>query len=121
MQVNITPSIHSPGEFPQLLHHGVNVGSLPHNESYLLAQQNGSPANVLEASMRSITPQMNGKSPSDDFEQLIRNMSQVSMSSGNHILWLPLPLSGRLKYMYGYLKAIELINKPELTCCMKQK
>ncbi|NXU74421.1 MPDZ protein, partial [Oreotrochilus melanogaster] len=74
-QVNITPSIHSTGEFPQLLHHGLNMGSLPHNESYLLAQQNGSPANVLEASMRSIT-QINGKSPNDDFEQLIRNMSQ---------------------------------------------
>ncbi|NWW71917.1 MPDZ protein, partial [Climacteris rufus] len=75
-QVNITPSIHSSGEFPQLLHHGVNVGCLPLNESYLLAQQNGSPANVLEASMRSITPQINGKFSSDDFEQLIRNMSQ---------------------------------------------
>ncbi|KFV63182.1 Multiple PDZ domain protein, partial [Dryobates pubescens] len=74
-QVNITPSIHSTGEFPQLLHHGV-MGSLPHNESYLLAQQNGSPANVLEAAIRSVTPQINGKSSSDDFEQLIKNMSQ---------------------------------------------
>ena len=62
----------------------MNVGSLPHNESYLLAQQNGSPANVLEASMRSITPQINGKTSSNDFEQLIRNMSQVSMLSSNH-------------------------------------
>lgn len=62
----------------------MNVGSLPHNESYLLAQQNGSPANVLEASMRSVTPQFNGRSSSDDFEQLIRNMSQVSVLSGNH-------------------------------------
>lgn len=88
LQVNITPSIHSTGEFPQLLHHGVNMGSLPHNESYLLAQQNGSPANVLEASVRSITPQINGKSSTDDFEQLIRNMSQVSMSSGNHKMWI---------------------------------
>ncbi|XP_054034902.1 multiple PDZ domain protein [Dryobates pubescens] len=74
-QVNITSSIHSTGEFPQLLHHGV-MGSLPHNESYLLAQQNGSPANVLEAAIRSVTPQINGKSSSDDFEQLIKNMSQ---------------------------------------------
>lgn len=62
----------------------MNAGSLPHNESYLLAQQNGSPANVLEASMRSVTPQFNGRSSSDDFEQLIRNMSQVSVLSGNH-------------------------------------
>lgn len=64
------------------------MGSLPHNEPYLLAHQNGSPANVLEASMRSITPQVNGKSSSDDFEQLIRNMSQVGMSSGNHEMWI---------------------------------
>ncbi|XP_063996632.1 multiple PDZ domain protein isoform X5 [Pogoniulus pusillus] len=74
-QVNIAPSVHSTGEFSQLLHYGV-TGSLPHNESYLLAQQNGSPANVLEASVRSVTPQINGKSCSDDFEQLIKNMSQ---------------------------------------------
>lgn len=66
----------------------MNVGSLPLNESYLLAQQNGSPANVLEASMRSITPQINGKFSSDDFEQLIRNMSQVTLSYNNHKIWI---------------------------------
>ncbi|NWY50297.1 MPDZ protein, partial [Chionis minor] len=101
-QVNITPSIHSTGEFPQLLHHGVNVGSLPHNESYLLAQQNGSPANVLEASMRSITPQINGKSSSDDFEQLIRNMSQ-----GRPVETIELvkPLSGGLGFSVVGLKS----------------
>ncbi|NWQ95533.1 MPDZ protein, partial [Burhinus bistriatus] len=101
-QVNITPSIHSTGEFPQLLHHGMNVGSLPHNESYLLAQQNGSPANVLEASMRSITPQINGKSSSDDFEQLIRNMSQ-----GRPVETIELikPLSGGLGFSVVGLKS----------------
>lgn len=77
LQVNVAPTIHSAGAFPQLLHHGASVGSLPHNESYLLAQQNGSPANVLDASVRSTTPQINGKSSSDDVEQMIRNMSQV--------------------------------------------
>ncbi|XP_032624565.1 multiple PDZ domain protein isoform X6 [Chelonoidis abingdonii] len=77
-QVNVAPSILSAGEFPQLPRHGASVGSLPHNESYLLAQQNGSPANVLEASVRSVTPQINGKSSSssDELEQLIRTMSQ---------------------------------------------
>ncbi|XP_050184606.1 multiple PDZ domain protein isoform X16 [Myiozetetes cayanensis] len=101
-QVNIVPSIHSPDEFPQLLHHGVNMGSLPLNESYLLAQQNGSPANVLEASMRSITPQINGKSSSDDFEQLIRNMSQGRLVE---TIELTKPLSGGLGFSVVGLKS----------------
>ncbi|XP_074022453.1 multiple PDZ domain protein [Numenius arquata] len=101
-QVNITPSVHSTGEFPQLLHHGVNVGTLPHNESYLLAQQNGSPANVLEASMRSITPQINGKSSSDDFEQLIRNMSQGRLVETIELIK---PVSGGLGFSVVGLKS----------------
>ncbi|KAM6187312.1 multiple PDZ domain protein isoform 1-T1 [Sarcoramphus papa] len=101
-QVNITPSIHSTGEFPQLLHHGVNVGSLPHNESYLLAQQNGSPANMLEASMRSTTPQINGKSSNDDFEQLIRNMSQGRLVETIELIK---PLSGGLGFSVVGLKS----------------
>ncbi|NXJ98122.1 MPDZ protein, partial [Corythaixoides concolor] len=101
-QVNITPSIHSTGEFPQLVHHGVNVGSLPHNESYLLAQQNGSPANVLEASIRSITPQINGKSSSDDFEKLIRNMSQGRLVETIELIK---PLSGGLGFSVVGLKS----------------
>ncbi|NWR74393.1 MPDZ protein, partial [Centropus unirufus] len=101
-QVNVTSSIHSTGEYPQLLHHGVNVGSFPHNESYSLAQQNGTLANVLEASMRSITPQTNGKSSCDDFEQLIRNMAQ-----GRRIETIELikPLSGGLGFSVVGLKS----------------
>ncbi|NWR67203.1 MPDZ protein, partial [Bucorvus abyssinicus] len=102
LQANITPSVHSTVEFPQLLHHGVNVGSLPHNESYLLAQQNGSPANVLEASMRSVTPQINGKSSSDDFEQLIRNMSQGRLVETIDLIK---PLSGGLGFSVVGLKS----------------
>uniref|UniRef100_A0A8C5TRC0 Multiple PDZ domain protein n=1 Tax=Malurus cyaneus samueli TaxID=2593467 RepID=A0A8C5TRC0_9PASS len=101
-QVNITPSVHSSGEFPQLFHHGVSVGSLPLNESYLLAQQNGSPANVLEASMRSITPQINGKFSSDDFEQLIRNMSQGRLVETIDLIK---PLSGGLGFSVVGLKS----------------
>ncbi|XP_062465018.1 multiple PDZ domain protein isoform X14 [Pezoporus occidentalis] len=101
-QANITLSIHSTGELPQLLHHGANTGSLPHNESYLLAQQNGSPANVLEASVRSITPQLNGKSCSDDFEQLIRNMSQGRLVE---TIELTKPLSGGLGFSVVGLKS----------------
>ncbi|KAL9822025.1 multiple PDZ domain protein isoform 8-T11 [Geothlypis trichas] len=101
-QVNITPSIHSGGEFPHLLHHGVNMGSLPLNESYLLAQQNGNPANVLETSMRSITPQINGKFSSDDFEQLIRNMSQGRLVETIDLIK---PLSGGLGFSVVGLKS----------------
>ncbi|XP_065517358.1 multiple PDZ domain protein isoform X2 [Lathamus discolor] len=101
-QANITLSIHSTGELPQLLHHGANTGSLPHNESYLLAQQNGSPANVLEASVRSITPQFNGNSSSDDFEQLIRNMSQGRLVE---TIELTKPLSGGLGFSVVGLKS----------------
>ncbi|XP_062369930.1 multiple PDZ domain protein [Cinclus cinclus] len=101
-QVNITPSIQSSGEFPQLFHHGVNVASLPLNESYLLAQQNGSPANALEASMRSITPQINGKFSSDDFEQLIRNMSQGRLVETIDLIK---PLSGGLGFSVVGLKS----------------
>ncbi|XP_068782953.1 multiple PDZ domain protein isoform X5 [Struthio camelus] len=101
-QVNITPSIHTTIEFPQLLHHGVSVGSSAHNESYLLAQQNGSPASVLEASMRSITPQINGKSSSDDFEQLIRNMSQGRLVETIELIK---PFSGGLGFSVVGLKS----------------
>ncbi|NXI07183.1 MPDZ protein, partial [Irena cyanogastra] len=101
-QVNITPSIHSSGEFPQLLHHGVNLGSLPLNESYLLAQQNGSPTNVLETSMRSITPQINGKFSGDDFEQLIRNMSQGRLVETIDLIK---PVSGGLGFSVVGLKS----------------
>ncbi|XP_066036934.1 multiple PDZ domain protein isoform X3 [Chamaea fasciata] len=101
-QVNITPSIHSSGEFPQLLHHGANVGFLPLNESYLLAQQNGSPGDVLEASMRSITPQINGKFSNDDFEKLIRNMSQGRLVETIDLIK---PLSGGLGFSVVGLKS----------------
>uniref|UniRef100_A0A8C3IR69 Multiple PDZ domain protein n=1 Tax=Chrysemys picta bellii TaxID=8478 RepID=A0A8C3IR69_CHRPI len=103
-QVNVAPSIHSAGEFPQLPHHGASVGSLPHNESYLLAQQNGSPANVLEASVRSVTPQINGKSSSssDELEQLIRTMSQGRLVE---TLELVKPPSGGLGFSVVGLKS----------------
>ncbi|XP_074850996.1 multiple PDZ domain protein isoform X3 [Carettochelys insculpta] len=101
-QVNVAPSIHSANEFPQLPHHGGGVGSLPHNESYLLAQQNGSPAKVLEASMRSVTPQINGKSCNDELEQLIRSMSQGRLVE---TLELVKPPSGGLGFSVVGLKS----------------
>uniref|UniRef100_A0A7M4E6V4 Multiple PDZ domain protein n=1 Tax=Crocodylus porosus TaxID=8502 RepID=A0A7M4E6V4_CROPO len=86
----------------RLLHHGASVGSLPHNESYLLAQQNGSPANVLDASVRSATPQINGKSSSDDVELMIRNMSQGRLVE---TIDLVKPLSGGLGFSVVGLKS----------------
>ncbi|XP_068856908.1 multiple PDZ domain protein isoform X6 [Aphelocoma coerulescens] len=67
-----------------------------------LRDQNGSPANVLEASMRSITPQINGKFSSDDFEQLIRNMSQGRLVE---TIDLTKPLSGGLGFSVVGLKS----------------
>ncbi|XP_058682104.1 multiple PDZ domain protein isoform X6 [Poecile atricapillus] len=67
-----------------------------------LRDQNGSPADVLEASMRSITPQINGKFSSDDFEQLIRNMSQGRLVETIDLIK---PLSGGLGFSVVGLKS----------------
>uniref|UniRef100_A0A8B9UG88 Multiple PDZ domain crumbs cell polarity complex component n=1 Tax=Anas zonorhyncha TaxID=75864 RepID=A0A8B9UG88_9AVES len=67
-----------------------------------LRDQNGSPANVLEASMRSITPQINGKSSSDDFEQLVRSMSQGRLVETIELIK---PLSGGLGFSVVGLKS----------------
>ncbi|XP_068032406.1 multiple PDZ domain protein isoform X6 [Anomalospiza imberbis] len=67
-----------------------------------LRDQNGNPANVLETSMRSITPQINGKFCSDDFEQLIRNMSQGRLVETIDLIK---PLSGGLGFSVVGLKS----------------
>ncbi|XP_043370258.1 multiple PDZ domain protein isoform X8 [Dermochelys coriacea] len=69
-----------------------------------LRDQNGSPANVLEASVRSVTPQINGKSSSssDELEQLIRNMSQGRLVE---TLELIKPPSGGLGFSVVGLKS----------------
>uniref|UniRef100_A0A8C6JX13 Multiple PDZ domain protein n=1 Tax=Melopsittacus undulatus TaxID=13146 RepID=A0A8C6JX13_MELUD len=59
-------------------------------------------SNVLEASVRSVTPQINGKSSSDDFEQLIRNMSQGRLVE---TIELTKPLSGGLGFSVVGLKS----------------
>ncbi|KAL7988679.1 hypothetical protein Chor_007598 [Crotalus horridus] len=75
-QVNLAPSISSSGEHLQLSPHGSVVGSSLHNDSYLMAQENSSPSSGLGIVLQSITPQINGKPASDEFELLIRNMAQ---------------------------------------------
>ncbi|XP_064357647.1 multiple PDZ domain protein isoform X8 [Dromaius novaehollandiae] len=67
-----------------------------------LRDQNGSTANALEASMKSVTPQINGKSSSDDFEQLIRNMSQGRLVETIELIK---PLSGGLGFSVVGLKS----------------
>ncbi|XP_042305021.1 multiple PDZ domain protein isoform X14 [Sceloporus undulatus] len=104
-QVSIAPSVSSPGEIPQLPHHSSslqNVGSSFQNESYLLAQQNGSLSSGLGAGARSVTPQINGKSPSDEFELLIRNMAQGRLVE---TIELVKPLNGGLGFSVVGLKS----------------
>ncbi|XP_048358568.1 multiple PDZ domain protein isoform X10 [Sphaerodactylus townsendi] len=74
-QVNIASPVPSSGEL-QLSHRSTVVGASLHNESHLLAQQNGNLSSGPGVAARSTTPQINGKSSSDEFELLIRNMAQ---------------------------------------------
>ncbi|KAH0628323.1 hypothetical protein JD844_009312 [Phrynosoma platyrhinos] len=104
-QVSIAPSVSSPGEILQLPHHSSslqNVGSSLQNESYLLAQQNGSLSSGLGAGAPSVTPQINGKSPSDEFELLIRNMAQGRLVE---TIELVKPLNGGLGFSVVGLKS----------------
>ncbi|XP_033029163.1 multiple PDZ domain protein isoform X2 [Lacerta agilis] len=99
-QVHVAPSISSSGELLQLSHHAAIVESSLPNESYLLAQQNGSLSSGLEAAARS--PQIIVKSASDDFELLIRNMAQGRLVE---TIELVKPLSGGLGFSVVGLKS----------------
>ncbi|XP_038625514.1 multiple PDZ domain protein isoform X5 [Tachyglossus aculeatus] len=93
-QVSTTSST---AELPQLSHIGTSV-SPTHNESYLLARNNGNP----ETSIVSSLPQNNGRPSCDELEQLIENMSQ-----GRHVETLELvkPMSGGLGFSVVGLKS----------------
>uniref|UniRef100_A0A670K3V3 Multiple PDZ domain crumbs cell polarity complex component n=1 Tax=Podarcis muralis TaxID=64176 RepID=A0A670K3V3_PODMU len=99
-QVHVAPSISSSGELLQLSHHAAIVETSLPNESYLLAQQNGSLSSGLEAAARS--PQIIVKSASDDFELLIRNMAQGRLVE---TIELVKPLSGGLGFSVVGLKS----------------
>ncbi|KAM6471085.1 multiple PDZ domain protein isoform 3-T5 [Liasis olivaceus] len=101
-QVNLVPSISSSGEHLQLSHHGSIVGSSLHNDSYLLAQENGNSSSGLGIVLQSINPQINGKSASDEFELLIRNMAQGRLVEK---IELVKPLSGGLGFSVVGLKS----------------
>ncbi|XP_044283650.1 multiple PDZ domain protein isoform X16 [Varanus komodoensis] len=98
----VAPSISSSGELLPLPHHGTIVGPSLHNESYLLAQQNGNLSSGLGAAARSIAPQINGKSTNEEFELLIRNMAQGRLVE---TIELVKPLSGGLGFSVVGLKS----------------
>ncbi|XP_053150923.1 multiple PDZ domain protein isoform X32 [Hemicordylus capensis] len=99
-QVTVAPPLS--GELMQLPHHGMITSSSLHNESYLLAQQNGNLSGSLGAAARSITPQINGKCSTDEFELLIRNMAQGRLVE---TIELVKPLSGGLGFSVVGLKS----------------
>uniref|UniRef100_A0A672V0D2 Multiple PDZ domain protein n=1 Tax=Strigops habroptila TaxID=2489341 RepID=A0A672V0D2_STRHB len=89
--------------FNQILNLQTSVQQLRDQVGKVASQvQENCPANVLEASMRSVTPQINGKSSSDDFEQLVRNMSQGRLVE---TIELTKPLSGGLGFSVVGLKS----------------
>lgn len=101
-QVSVAPFISSSGELMQLPRHGTIMGPSLHNDSYLLAQQNGSLSSGLGAAVQSVTPQINGKSPNDEFEMLIRNMAQGRLIE---TIELVKPLIGGLGFSVVGLKS----------------
>ncbi|XP_053555962.1 multiple PDZ domain protein [Bombina bombina] len=101
-QVNVNPAVSASTDFVQLSPYGSSSISVLQNESYSLAQQNGSPANSSETASRSVSPQVNGKSSTEDFDQLIKQMAQ-----GRQIETLELikPSSGGLGFSVVGLKS----------------
>ncbi|XP_078241098.1 multiple PDZ domain protein isoform X7 [Pogona vitticeps] len=101
-QGNVAPSASSSAEFLQVPHHSTVEGSSLHNESYLLAQQNGNLSSGLGIAARSVTPQFKGKSANDEFEILIRNMAQGRLVE---TIELVKPVSGGLGFSVVGLKS----------------
>uniref|UniRef100_A0ABM5FS34 Multiple PDZ domain protein isoform X8 n=1 Tax=Pogona vitticeps TaxID=103695 RepID=A0ABM5FS34_9SAUR len=101
-QGNVAPSASSSAELLQVPHHSTVEGSSLHNESYLLAQQNGNLSSGLGIAARSVTPQFKGKSANDEFEILIRNMAQGRLVE---TIELVKPVSGGLGFSVVGLKS----------------
>ncbi|XP_078532020.1 multiple PDZ domain protein isoform X3 [Lissotriton helveticus] len=101
-QVNTSPSLRSSSDFGHSPHHASIADSVLQNESYSLAQQNGCPVNSPAESERSTSPQMNGKPSSEEFEEIIKKMSQ-----GRHVETVELvkPPSGGLGFSVVGLKS----------------
>ncbi|XP_063770117.1 multiple PDZ domain protein isoform X4 [Pseudophryne corroboree] len=75
-QVNVTHAGSSVTEFAQISPYGSSSISSVQNESYVLAQQNGSPSSSEETIVQPVCPQINGQTANEDFDQIIKQMAQ---------------------------------------------
>ncbi|XP_073491628.1 multiple PDZ domain protein isoform X7 [Aquarana catesbeiana] len=101
-QANVIPSGSLVTEFAQISSYASSSLSSVQNESCSLAQQNGSQFSSEETFVPSVSPQINGKAGSDDFDQIIKQMAQ-----GRHIEVLDMvkPSSGGLGFSVVGLKS----------------
>ncbi|XP_042188328.1 multiple PDZ domain protein isoform X3 [Callorhinchus milii] len=108
-QVNTMPSSKPPSF--DLCQAGLSAAGLvssPLNESYMLAQQNGSKVNQPDTSVQPGYPHVNGKPSNEEFDQILRRMAQ-----GRPIEYIDLmkPACGGLGFRVVGLKSE---NKGEL-------
>uniref|UniRef100_A0A4W3JV42 Multiple PDZ domain protein n=1 Tax=Callorhinchus milii TaxID=7868 RepID=A0A4W3JV42_CALMI len=108
-QVNTMPSSKPPSF--DLCQAGLSAAGLvssPLNESYMLAQQNGSKVNQPDTSVQPGYPHVNGKPSNEEFDQILRRMAQ-----GRPIEYIDLmkPACGGLGFSVVGLKSE---NKGEL-------
>ncbi|XP_043917171.1 multiple PDZ domain protein isoform X3 [Protopterus annectens] len=103
-QVNVMPtSIPSTSEFSPSFQHGLSSGSAALNESYVAAQQqNGSQASLSEATAKSLSPQIDNRPSSDEFDQIIQKMAQGRQTECIELLK---PISGGLGFSVVGLKS----------------
>nr|XP_014349871.1 PREDICTED: multiple PDZ domain protein isoform X4 [Latimeria chalumnae] len=100
-QVNTMPvPLPSSSDFSPSRHLTISSGFMPLNESYMLAQQNGSQGNLAETS--SLTTQINGKPSGDELQQIVKKMAE-----GRDVEYVELvkPSSGGLGFSVVGLKS----------------
>ncbi|XP_067886830.1 multiple PDZ domain protein isoform X4 [Heterodontus francisci] len=102
-QVNIMPSaIHSSIDVSQVAGSPVTSVSSPLNESYVIAQRNGSKESEHETAVQPGSPHVNGKQSNEELEQILRKMAH-----GRPIEYINLmkPASGGLGFSVVGLKS----------------
>ncbi|XP_075065785.1 multiple PDZ domain protein [Mixophyes fleayi] len=101
-QTNVTNAGSSVTEFAQISPYCSSSISTVQNDSYALAQQNGSPFSSEETVIQPIFPQINGQTANEDFDQIIKQMAQ-----GRQIETLDMvkPSSGGLGFSVVGLKS----------------
>ncbi|KAM8960306.1 multiple PDZ domain protein [Pelodytes ibericus] len=101
-QANVTSSVSSITELAQLSPYGSSSSSILQNESYALAQQNGSPHISPQMARTPLSPQINGKPSSEEFDQIIKQMAQGRLIE---TMDLVKPSSGSLGFSVVGLKS----------------